>query len=201
MVINVHASGWLVTKILVDTGSSADIMFTSTFDRMKLYRKLPQLVDAALYGFGGKRVEALGKISLPMTFGNTDNLRSEFVTFDVVEMSYPYNMILGRGFLNKFKVVVHQAYLCMKMPALDGVIIVFGDQKMARSIEKGVVPGQKNVHCLEPLPLKIVKPQFPELKHDKEKEQVSLAEETKKVVLNPRDTTKQVILGTELYPS
>jgi hypothetical protein len=35
-------------------------------------------------------------------------------------MYYPYNGILGRGFLNKFEAVIHQAYLCIKIPATLG---------------------------------------------------------------------------------
>jgi hypothetical protein len=31
-------------------------------------------------------------------------------------MEYPYNAIIKRDTLNTFKVVVHPAYLCMKMP-------------------------------------------------------------------------------------
>lgn len=150
MVIKALISGWLIGKILVDNRSSVDIIFSSTFDKMKLDRKLLQPSYTPLYGFGGKRVEALGKISLPMTFRTTDNARSEFITFDVVEMNYPYNVILGRGFLNKFEAVVHQACLRMKMPSVGGVIIVFGDQKMAQTIEQGITPGQKNVKCLQP---------------------------------------------------
>lgn len=117
-----------------------------------------------------------------MTFRTTDNSRSEFATFDVVEMNYPYNIILGKGFLNMFEAIVHQAYLCMKMPSMEGVITVFGDQKMAQSIEQGIVPSQKNVHCLQPSP---VEAQTPEPKFDKEKKQVAPTEDTKRVVLNP----------------
>jgi hypothetical protein len=58
-----------------------------------------------LIGFGGKRVNALGKIPLPVSFGDLNNPRTENITFDEVEMNYPYLAIFGRGFLNKFEVV------------------------------------------------------------------------------------------------
>ena len=38
MVIETNLAGWVVTRILVDTGSFADILFASTFDNMKLDR-------------------------------------------------------------------------------------------------------------------------------------------------------------------
>ena len=63
MVIETNIAGWTVTKILVDTGSSADILFASTFDSMKLDRKILQPMVIPLYGFGGQKVKAIEKIT------------------------------------------------------------------------------------------------------------------------------------------
>jgi len=119
----------------VDTESSADIIFSSTFDQMNIDRNLLQPSDIPLIGFGGKRVNALGKIALPVSFEDKSNPRMENVTFNVIEMNYPYLAIYGRGLINKFEVVVHQLYLCMKMPASRGIITVRGNQQLARDIE------------------------------------------------------------------
>jgi deoxyxylulose-5-phosphate synthase len=45
---------------------------------------------------------ALGKITMPITIGYVHNSRTEQVVFDIVEMDYPYNAIIGRGTLNAF---------------------------------------------------------------------------------------------------
>jgi hypothetical protein len=122
MVIEANIQGWTIGKILVNTGSSTGIIFSSTFDRMNIDRNLLQPAQIPLIGFGGKRVEALGKISLLVSFGDTSNPRTEHITFDVVEMNYPYLAIFGRGLINKFEAVVHQLYLCIKMPESRGII-------------------------------------------------------------------------------
>jgi len=93
---------------------------------MKLSRSQLQPSDSSLIGFLGKKMDALGKISLPVSFGGQENARTEYVTFNVVHLYYPYNTIFGRGFANKFNTTIHMGYLCMKMPALHGIIIVHG---------------------------------------------------------------------------
>jgi hypothetical protein len=77
-----------------------------------------------------------------VSFGTVQNARTEYLSFDVVEMYYPYNGILGRGFLNKFEAVIHQAYLCMKIPTTLGVITIWGHQNDGRNLERGRTPGQ-----------------------------------------------------------
>jgi hypothetical protein len=63
-------------------------------------------------------------------------------------MVYPYNAIFGRVLLNSFEVMLHSAYLCLKVPATFGVITAFDSQKEARYIERGFAPGHKNVYFL-----------------------------------------------------
>jgi hypothetical protein len=104
--------------------------------------------DNPLYGFGGKGTFPVGKIELPLSFGVAPNPRSEQVTFDIVDMVYPYNAIMGRGYINKFEAAIHRLYLCMKIPGPQGAITVYGNQQAAHNIERDFIPGQRNVHCL-----------------------------------------------------
>jgi hypothetical protein len=99
-----------------------------------------------LYGFDGKRIKPIGVITLLVSFGTTKNPRIEYITFDAVDMLYPYNAIFDRGLLNIFEVALHSAFLYLKVPGTFGVITVFGSQKEARNIERGFAPGHKNVH-------------------------------------------------------
>jgi hypothetical protein len=101
-----------------------------------------------LYGFSDKIIEPARVITLPISFGTPQNPRIEYITFDVVDMPYPYNDIFGRGLLNIFEAALHSGYLCLKIPATFRVISIFGCQKVARNIERGFAPGHKNVHFL-----------------------------------------------------
>jgi hypothetical protein len=150
MVINCSVAGWDLHKVLVDNGSQADIIFLHAFDRMGISHNLLKPSDNPLYGFGGKGTFPVGKIELPLSFGVAPNARSEKVTFDIVDMVYPYNAIMGRGSINKFEAAIHRLYLCMKIPGPQGAITVYGNQQVARNIERDFVPEQRNVHCLRP---------------------------------------------------
>jgi hypothetical protein len=148
MVINCSVTGWDLHKVLVDNGSQADIIFLHAFDRMGISHSLLKPSDNPLYGFGGKGTFPVGKIELPLSFGVAPNARSEQVTFDIVDMVYPYNAIMGWGSINKFEAAIHGLYLCMKIPGPQGVITVYGNQQTARNIERDFIPGQRNMHCL-----------------------------------------------------
>jgi hypothetical protein len=75
---------------------------------------------------------ALGKLIMPVTFVYVSNTRIEDILFDVVDMKFPYNAVIGRVTLNAFEAVLHSLYLCMKIPINQGIISVYGSQEAAR---------------------------------------------------------------------
>jgi hypothetical protein len=72
MVIEVNIAGWVIRKILVDNGSSADILFFKTFEKMNLSQHMLQPPEYPLQGFGGKPIKPVGKVSLPESYGDLD---------------------------------------------------------------------------------------------------------------------------------
>jgi hypothetical protein len=103
------------------------------YDKKKLKEPMKPL-----YGSGGKRIESIRVITLPISFGTPQKPRTEYITFNMVNMLYPYNVIFERGLLNNLKAALHSGYLCFKIPATFSIITVFGNQKEARSIERGL---------------------------------------------------------------
>jgi hypothetical protein len=148
IVLTIHINQWDVSRILVNNGSQAEILFLSTFKKMGYDKKQLKEPMKPIFGFSGKRIKPIRVITLPVLFGTPQNTHIEYITFDVVDMLYPYNAIFRWGLLNTFKTALHSGYLYLKVPATFGIITVFGYQKEARSIERGFTPGHKNVHFL-----------------------------------------------------
>jgi hypothetical protein len=132
MVISCVIKGFLVHNVLVDIGSVAAIIFAKAFRQMQGQDDKIHDTTHPLCGFRGRQIVALGKLTMPITFSYVHNTRTEQVIFDIVDMEYPYNAIIGRGTLNSFDAILHPAYLCMKIPSDQGPIAMYGCQEAAR---------------------------------------------------------------------
>jgi hypothetical protein len=77
MVISCVIKGFVVHNVLVDTGSASDIIFAKAFRQMQEPEDKIHDATHPLCGFGGRQIVALGKITMPVTFGFVHNTRTE----------------------------------------------------------------------------------------------------------------------------
>ncbi|XP_072061995.1 uncharacterized protein [Arachis hypogaea] len=133
VVISIQVGELLVRKTLLDPGSSADVLFYSTFTKMKLSEKLIQPSSGELIGFSGERVPIMGHIWLKTTMGEIPMSKSIDIQYLIVNCYSPYNIILGRPALNIFRAVVSTLHLCVKFPVQENKIAtVYADHQEAR---------------------------------------------------------------------
>jgi hypothetical protein len=189
MVISCVIKGFLVHNVLVDIGSAADIIFAKAFKHMQ--EQDDKIHDAThpLCGFGGRQIVALGKITMPITFGYVHNTRTEQVVFDIVDMDYPYNAIIGQGTLNAFEAILHPAYLCMKIPSDQGPIAMHGSQEAARRVE-GNMTDSKVIHNIDEAEA------HQQYKHKRDK--AASADQPKPMLLCEDIAEQKVLLGSQL---
>jgi len=194
-----HFTGNDVCRILVDNSSAADILVWQCFVKMVLTKKHLHQSQYTVIGFGGKKIEALGKVELNVTFVKGNTLRTEAINFDVVDISYPYNAMFGCNTIIKFAAEIHQPHLCMKIPIAGGVTTVFGNQEEARRCEGNASYTTKNVHAIEVVEGEAGSiTRSPKPKEAQKAEGVAPAEHNKKVLLCEDVPDRTVIIGKDL---
>ena len=132
LVVRAIVANTTVHRVLVDNGSSADIIFASAFDKMGIGREKLEPVSTHLRGFSGERVLPLGSIQLVLTLGEPPRQATTTTRFLIVDAPSAYNMLLGRPSLNVIKAIPSTYHMVIKFPTINGVGTVRGDQRVAR---------------------------------------------------------------------
>jgi hypothetical protein len=114
-----------LTKVLMDGGSSLNIIYAETLGLLRIDLSSVRAGAAPFHGIvPGKRVQPLGQLDLPVCFGTPSNFRRETLTFEVVGFRGTYHAVLGRPCYTKFMAVPNYTYLKLKMSSPNGVITV-----------------------------------------------------------------------------
>ena len=132
LVIRAVVANKTIHRVLVDNGSSADIIFASAFDIMGIGREKLEPINTHLRGFSREKVIPLGSIQLVLTLGGLPCHATTAVKFLIVDAPSAYNMLLGRPSLNAIKVIPSAYHMMIKFPTTGGVGMVRGDQRVAR---------------------------------------------------------------------
>jgi hypothetical protein len=173
-----------LTKVLMDRGSSLNIIYAETLVLLEIDLSTIRAGAAPFHRIiPGKRVQPLGKLDLPVCFGTPSNFQKETLTFEVVGFRGTYHAVLGRPCYAKFMDVPNYTYLKLKMSGPNGVITVGSTYRHAYKCD---------VECLSR--------EVPDAK--RHAGNFEPAEAVKSVPLDPsNDACKQVRIGSELDPN
>ena len=69
IIITLLIADYSIRRVLVDNGSSTDILYYPAFQQMNLGRDQLRPVHSPLVGFGGMKVQPVGTITLPVVVG------------------------------------------------------------------------------------------------------------------------------------
>ena len=121
LVISIRIANARVKRVMVDTGSSADVLYLDAFKKLGLTGEDLTPMNSALTGFTGDSISQLGTTTLPVTIGEELRTKTTITTFMVVDLPSAYNVILGRPTLNKMRAVVSTYYRAIKFPTSVGI--------------------------------------------------------------------------------
>jgi hypothetical protein len=128
LVITLRIGEFDVKRILIDPGSSIEIMYESLFRGLGLGKKDLSRTEGLLSGFSGETVIPSGKVTINVTVETV----SSPTKFYVLNAFSPYNAILGRPWLHRMGAVPSTLHQRLRFPTPQGVMEIMGDQLAAK---------------------------------------------------------------------
>ncbi|XP_013713362.2 uncharacterized protein LOC106417043 [Brassica napus] len=135
LVVSLTIAYCLVKRILVDNGSSSNIIFL-TAQSNSTHRKVTPLIR-----FSGEVKQTAGEVVLPV-YAEGINLSTKFL---VVDCQSAYNMILGQPWIHDMGAVLSTLHQIVKFPTPWGIRAIRGDQENSRSYYQTTLKGKTKV--------------------------------------------------------
>jgi hypothetical protein len=191
-----------LTKVLMDGGSSLNIIYAETLGLLQIDLSTIRAGAAPFHGIiPGKRVQPLGQLNLSVCFGTPSNFRKETLTFEVVGFQGTYHAVLGRPCYAKFMVVPNYTYLKLKMPGPNGVNTVGSTYRHTYECDVECVEYAEALAESEALIADLECLSKEVLDAKRHTGNFEPAEVVKSVPIDPsNDACKQVWIGSELDP-
>ena len=137
MVLDPIIDGYHLTHVLMDSGSSLNLIYEDTVRRMGIN---PSRISQSNTTFEGviPGIEAYrrGSVILEVTFGSPGNSRSEELLFIIAPFQSSYQALLGRTAFARFNALPHYGYFTLKMPGPRGIITVSGIIERSSHVEE-----------------------------------------------------------------
>ncbi|KAJ9550939.1 hypothetical protein OSB04_014984 [Centaurea solstitialis] len=132
LVIQLTIGNCSTKRILIDGGSSANVIFADTLKVMGIERSEIVRRSTTLIGFNGDPMNTLGEIILPV-YAKGINKQTKF---NVVDCQSAYNVILGRPWIHEMKAIPSTYHQKIKFPSPWGIQEIASENKIARECYK-----------------------------------------------------------------
>ena len=128
LVITLFVANHFVRRILIDNGSSVNIIQLEALKKMSIPESEIASKSSALIGFSGEVKSTVGEIKLPVYIEGVNSIQK----FCVIDSLPCYNIILGRPWIHDMKAVPSTYHQCIKLPTPWGVVKIDSDQQEAK---------------------------------------------------------------------
>ncbi|XP_058726740.1 uncharacterized protein LOC131598126 [Vicia villosa] len=151
LLIRARMANFDVRRILVDQGSSVDIMYSQLFKTLQLDDShLTSYVGSDLQGFNGTVTKPRGFVELIVSIGLAETARAVKVQFLVIDCPSIYQCILGRPTLAELIAVPSIVHLKLKYYTAKGQVATLnGDIEAARRCFEASAKGLSSIKAAQ----------------------------------------------------
>lgn len=124
--ISVNCKTDTLSNVLIDTGSSLNVMAKTTYDQLS-YKGTPlRRSEVMVKAFDGSRKDVHGEVDLPITVGP----QIFQITFQVIDIRASYSCLLGRPWIHKAGAVTSTLHQKLKFVHNGKLITVNGEEAL-----------------------------------------------------------------------
>ena len=117
LVLDPIIDGFHLTRVLMDGGSSLNLLFQDTVCKMGINPLQSKPTKTTFKGvIPGVEACCMGSITLEVVFRSPNNFRSEELIFDIVPFRSGYHALLGRTAFAQFNAVPHYTISSSRFP-------------------------------------------------------------------------------------
>ena len=115
-----------LSNILVDTGSSLNVIPKTTLARLAHKGTPMKFNDIIVRAFDGSRKSVIGEVDLPMTIGP----HTFQITFQVMDVPAAYSCLLGRPWIHEAGAVTSTLHQKLKFTVNGKLVTIIGEQAL-----------------------------------------------------------------------
>ena len=142
MVLDPIIDRYYLPRVLMDGGSSLNLIYEDTIRRMGINSSRIIQSNTTFEGvIPGVETYGRGSVVLEVRFGSPGNSRSEELLFTIAPFQSGFHALLGRTAFARFNALPHYGYLTLKMPGPRGIIIIVNGNTRALFTRGGIRDG------------------------------------------------------------
>ena len=122
----VKCEDMIVSRVLIDNGSSLNVCLMSTIERLDVDTSLIHPTTMIIRAFDGTLREVQGEIKLAIGTGPMILM----VNLQVIKVDSPYNMLLGRPWLHTAGAIASTLHRRLKFPSEDLLITIMAEKHL-----------------------------------------------------------------------
>ncbi|RDX82943.1 hypothetical protein CR513_36187, partial [Mucuna pruriens] len=124
--IAVKCGNYMIVKVLIDNGSSLNVMPKTTLDKLYSTGSTLKTSLVVVWDFDGSKREVMGKITLPIRIGPT----TFNITFKVMDIQLVYSCLFGRPWIHAARAVPSSLHQKVKFIVDQQLINVMREKEL-----------------------------------------------------------------------